>query len=121
MPPYKKAYIQWLTIVYSVITMPFYMLYRSKTKPEHVDRLDELRAEFEEIYKKHDINIVGFWENAEDSSEAYYLSRYEDESDYKKRTELLRSDERYVQLSKELEEIRVDSKATRLIPKWVPE
>ncbi|MFW9798856.1 MAG: NIPSNAP family protein [Candidatus Thorarchaeota archaeon] len=100
--------------------MPIYMLYRSRTKPEHIVKLDELRAEFEGIYKKHEINIVGFWENAEDPSEVYYLSKYEDEADYKRRTEMLRSDERYIQLSKELDEIRVDSKATRLNPKWVP-
>lgn len=100
------------------------MLYHSKAKPEHRDRLekiDEIRTKFEEIYRKYEVNIVGFWESAEDPTETYYLSKYENEDDYKRKVELLRSDERYVQLTKELDEIRLDTKATRLTPKWIPE
>jgi hypothetical protein len=101
--------------------MALYMLYHTKSKTEGHDELDELRTEFEEIYKKYEVDIVGFWENAEDTSEIYYLSKYEDEADYKKKTERLRSDERYTQLSKRLNELRLDSKATRLRPIWLPE
>ncbi|MHA2379427.1 MAG: hypothetical protein ACXADO_05435 [Candidatus Thorarchaeota archaeon] len=101
--------------------MALYMLYQTKAKSEGHEKLDELRTEFEEIYKKYEVNIVGFWENAEDPSEIYYLSKYEDETDYKKKTERLRSDERYIQLNKQLNQARLDTKATRLRPIWLPE
>jgi hypothetical protein len=101
--------------------MAFYMLYNTKSKTEGHDELDKIRTEFEEIYKKYEVDIVGFWENAEDTSEIYYLSRYEDEADYKKKTERLRNDERYAKLSKQLNELRIDTKATRLRPIWLPE
>ncbi len=97
------------------------MLYKTKSKTEGHDELDEIRAEFEEIYKKYEVNIVGFWENVDDISEIYYLSRYEDEADYKNKTDRLRGDERYAKLSKQLGELRVDTKATRLKPIWLPE
>ncbi|MFX1417014.1 MAG: NIPSNAP family protein [Promethearchaeota archaeon] len=97
------------------------MLYRTKSKTEGHDELDKIRAEFEEIYRKHEVNIVGFWENVDDMSEIYYLSRYEDEADYKNKTERLRSDDRYAQLSKQLDELRIATEATRLNPIWLPE
>jgi hypothetical protein len=93
----------------------------TKSKTEGHDELDKIRAEFEGIYKKYEVDIVGFWENAEDTSEIYYLSRYEDEADYKDKTERLRSDEHYAKLSKQLNELRLDSKATRLNPIWLPD
>jgi hypothetical protein len=65
-----------------------YMLYRSKAKSS--EELDNLRMQFEEIYKKHKVDIVGFWVNAEDESEAYYMSKYENEDHYKKTVETLR-------------------------------
>ena len=101
--------------------MAIYMLYRTKSKDDTPGKLDELRAEFEGIYKKYKVNIVGFWENAADSQEAYYLSKYEDEADYKSKTDQLRSDDRYVDLTKKLDAIRLESEAVKLKPLWIPE
>jgi hypothetical protein len=97
------------------------MLYRSKVDTDNMDQLWELRSEFEEIYKKHGVDIVGFWENAEDPTEAFYISRYENEDDYKKTVEKLRSDEQYAKLTDEFSKFRVENQQTRMNPKWIPE
>lgn len=101
--------------------MAHYMLYRTKSKNGNSDELDEMRIEFEGIYKKYNVDIIGFWENLDDPSEIYYLSKFEDEADYKSKVEKLRSDDRYIELTKMLEEIRLESHATRLKPMWVAE
>lgn len=101
--------------------MAIYMLYRTKSKDEKSGELSELREEFEGIYKKYKVNIIGFWETADDPSEVYYISKYEDEADYKSTTDQLRSDERYAELTKKLEEVRLDFHAVKLNPLWIPE
>ena len=100
--------------------MALYMHYRAKVKSEDIAELDEVRSKFEEIYKRHKVDIVGFWENAEDPSEVIYISRYEDEDDYKKTVEELKSDESYVQLGKDLDKIRLEMQSTRMNPTWIP-
>ena len=111
------------TINYSeilVIIMALYMHYRAKVKSENVAELDEVRSKFKEIYKRHKVDIVGFWENAEDPSEVIYISRYEDEDDYKKTVEALNADESYLQLGKDLDKIRLEMQSTRMNPTWIP-
>ena len=90
------------------------MLYRSKSRSGK--EMDELRAKFEKIYEKHNVDIVGFWVNAEDEDEVFYLSKYKDENDYKKKVESLRNDEEYQRLGKKLEEVRTSFESTRLLP-----
>jgi hypothetical protein len=99
--------------------MTMYMLYRSKAKSS--EELDSLRLQFEEIYKRHKVDIVGFWVNAEDESEAYYMSKYKDEAHYKSTVDILRKDEDYIRLGAELQKTRVENESKRLIPKWIPE
>ena len=95
------------------------MLY--KTKAKSTEELDSLRVQFEEIYKRHEVDIVGFWTNAEAEEEFFYMSRYKDEADYKNTVEKLRQDEDYIRLGKELKDARLDFSSTRLVPKWIPE
>ncbi|MFW9963550.1 MAG: NIPSNAP family protein [Candidatus Sifarchaeia archaeon] len=90
------------------------MLYRSKSKSGK--EMDDLREKFQKIYEKHNVNIVGFWVNAENEDEVFYLSKYKDENDYKKKVESLRNDEEYIRLSKELEEVRTSIESTKLLP-----
>ncbi|MBY8998813.1 MAG: NIPSNAP family protein [Candidatus Thorarchaeota archaeon] len=99
--------------------MGLYMLYRSKAK--NTEELDKLRLQFEEIYKRNKVDIVGFWTNADAEDEFFYMSRYKDEADYKNTVERLRKDEDYIRLGHELKEARLDFESTRLIPKWIPE
>jgi transcription antitermination factor NusA-like protein len=101
--------------------MAFYMLYHSTSKQDELGTLDELRKQFQEIYKDHDVDILGFWEVEGDRSKVYYMTRYENEDDYKAKVEKLKSDERYQRLTKKLKEVRVSSEATKLTPMWVPE
>jgi len=49
--------------------------------------MNDLRVKFQEIYERHKVDIVGFWVNAEAEEEFFYMSRYEDEADYKKKVE----------------------------------
>ena len=79
----------------------------------------DLRAKFEEIYNNHNVDIVGFWANAEDETEVFYMTRYENEDDYKRTVEELRSDDLYMNLGRDLQEIRTENQSTRLIP-WTP-
>ncbi len=94
--------------------MSMYMLYRSKSKSGK--EMDDLRMKFEEIYKKHKVDIVGFWVNAEDENEVFYMSKYRDENDYKKKIESLRKDDEYLRLGKHLEEVRTSFESTKLLP-----
>lgn len=90
------------------------MLYRSNSKSGK--EMDDLREKFQKIYDKHHVDIVGFWVNAENENEVYYLSKYRDENDYKMKVESLRNDEEYVQLSKRLQEVRTSIESTKLLP-----
>ena len=94
--------------------MAMYMLYRSKSKSGK--EMDDLREKFQKIYERHNVNIVGFWVNAEDENEVFYLSKYKDENDYKQKVESLHSDEEYVRLGKKLEEVRTSIESTKLLP-----
>jgi len=94
--------------------MALYMLYRSNSKSGK--EMDDLREKFQKIYDKHHVDIVGFWVNAENENEVYYLSKYRDENDYKMKVESLRNDEEYVQLSKRLQEVRTSIESTKLLP-----
>ncbi|MFW9974893.1 MAG: NIPSNAP family protein [Candidatus Thorarchaeota archaeon] len=94
--------------------MAMYMLYRSNSKSSK--EMDDLREKFQKIYDKHHVDIVGFWVNAENENEVYYLSKYKDENDYKMKVESLRNDEEYIQLSKKLQEVRTSIESTKLLP-----
>ncbi|MFW9845653.1 MAG: NIPSNAP family protein [Candidatus Thorarchaeota archaeon] len=98
--------------------MALYMLYRNKSK---TGGLDDLRKEFEGVYEKYNVNIIGFWENADDPNEVYYITRYEDEADYKTKVQQLRADARYAELTEHLKEVRADFQAVKLNPLWLPE
>lgn len=99
--------------------MTLYMLYQTKTKSSQ--EMDDLRVKFQEIYERHKVDIVGFWVNAEAEEEFFYMSRYENEADYRNKVELLRKDEDYIRLGSEVKEARLDISHTRLLPKWIPE
>jgi hypothetical protein len=99
--------------------MPMYMLYQTKAKSSQ--EMDDLRVKFQEIYERHKVDIVGFWVNAEAEEEFFYMSRYENEEDYKNKVEHLRKDEDYIRLGSEVKEARLEFSSTRLVPKWIPE
>ncbi len=53
---------------------------------------------------------------AGDEDEVFYLSKYNDEADYKQKVESLRSDEEYISLGRQLEEVRTSFESTKLLP-----
>lgn len=94
------------------------MLYKTKAKSSQ--EMDDLRKQFQEIYKRHKVDIVGFWVNADAEEEFVYMSRYDDEADYKNKVAQLQKDEEYIRLGAKVKEARMDFSSTRLVPKWVP-
>ena len=98
--------------------MSMYMLYTTKAKSSQ--EMDDLRVQFQEIYEKHKVDIVGFWVNAEAEEEFFYMSRYENEADYKNKVAMLQKDEDYIRLGSKVKEARMEFSSTRLVPKWVP-
>ncbi len=98
--------------------MSMYMLYTTKAKS--TKEMDDLRVQFQEIYERHKVDIVGFWVNAEAEEEFFYMSRYENEADYKNKVALLQKDEDYIRLGAEVKEARKEFGSTRLVPKWIP-
>ena len=98
--------------------MAMYMLYTTKAKSSK--EMDDLRVQFQEIYERHKVDIVGFWVNAEAEEEFFYMSRYENEADYKNKVALLQKDEDYIRLGSQVKEARMEFQSTRLVPKWIP-
>ncbi len=94
--------------------MSYVMLYLTKVKPDKIERMRELSAEFFEIYKAHDIEVLGHWTRIDKPTTNYLMIRYANEADYTSKVETLRSDERYQSLSAELKHIRKDFKMKRL-------
>ena len=94
-----------------------YMLYTTKAKSS--EEMDDLRKQFQEIYNRYNIDVVGFWTNAEAENEFFYMSKYKDETDYEKKVELLRNDEEYKNLTEKVKEARVAFDSKKLVPKWV--
>ena len=83
----------------------YYKLYKTKTKTTDVS-YDESFSEFNKIYKKHDVQVLGGGTNVEDRREMYLMTLYKDKSHYEETVNKLRDDPRYMELSKKLEEGR---------------
>lgn len=96
--------------------MSLVMLYRTTVKPEAIEELDEIRSQFNEIYTKHGIEVLGYWKKADESNESVYMVRYESERDYQDKIEELHEDEDYLALTAKLNSIRTDLTLEKLVP-----
>ena len=92
------------------------MLYKTKVRPDKIERMKELSAQFFDLYMKHGIEVIGHWTRIDKPTTNYLMTSYESEADYSAKVEELKSDERYQELSKELHQIRKDFKMKRLLP-----
>ena len=92
------------------------MFYHTKVKGDSVEKMDELRKEFRQLYEQHGIDVIGRWKSIENPHESYYMVSYVSDDDYQHKTRTLHEDEKYLNLSSQLNEIRTDFKAERLIP-----
>ena len=64
--------------------------------------------EFDAVYQKYGVKLVGGGYNSEDHNEIYFMSVYNDEDHYKESIKKLQSDPAYIELSKKLEVDRED-------------
>ncbi|MHA1907837.1 MAG: hypothetical protein ACW98Y_11125 [Candidatus Thorarchaeota archaeon] len=92
------------------------MLIKTKVRHESIEKLTELRSQFNEVYQEHGIEIIGHWSRIDKPTTTYTMTRYADEADYNAKVQKLKADERYVKLSAELQPIRKDFKMKRLTP-----
>jgi len=99
--------------------MTYVMLYRTKVRPEKIERMRELSSQFFEIYKEHGIEVLGHWTRIDKPTTNYLMTRYANEAEYTSKVNELKSDERYQALSVELREIRKDIKMKRLVPSGI--
>jgi len=95
--------------------MAIVMLYQTKVKSDAIEKMDELRNGFKDIYEKHGIDVVGRWKSVDQPEESYYMVQYDSEDDYQHKTRTLHDDEQYLRLSSQLNEIRTDFKSTKLM------
>ncbi len=82
-----------------------YKLYKAKNKstdPVYEDSFDE----FSKIYKKYDVQVLGGGTNVDDKSEMYLMTVYKDQAHYEETVKKLRTDPKYIELTKKLEERR---------------
>ena len=98
--------------------MSLVMLYHTKVKQDSVKKMDELREGFRKLYEKHAIDVIGRWKSAENPHESYYMVSSDSDDDYQHKTSTLHEDETSVSLTSQLNEIRTDFKAVRLVPQW---
>jgi len=92
------------------------MLYKTKVKPDKIEKMEEVSAKFYELYKEHGIKVIGHWTRIDKPTTNYLMIEYESEADYTAKVKKLRADERYQELTKELEHYRKDFKMKRLQP-----
>ena len=64
--------------------------------------------EFDVVYKKYGVKLVGGGYDSKDHKEIYFMSVFNDEDHYKETTKKLQSDSTYMELSKKLEVDRED-------------
>jgi hypothetical protein len=94
--------------------MAFVMLIKTKVRHESIEKLTELRSQFNEVYQEHGIEVIGHWSRIDKPTTTYTMTRYENETDYQEKVQKLQADERYVKLSAELKPIRKDFKMKKL-------
>jgi hypothetical protein len=97
--------------------MALVILYHTTVKPESIEKLDEIRREFDSIYRKHGIDVIGHWRKIDTPNESYYMVRYENETDYEHKIRSLHDDEKYVSLTAQLNLIRTAITSEKLVPR----
>ena len=101
--------------------MTFYILFRNKSKSDSVEKIDKIRIKYQELYIKHEIDIIGIWRTEADETETFYFTRFQNDYDFNKKVkEGLYKDEAYVSLRPELEEASLEIDIIRLLPLWIP-
>lgn len=70
--------------------------------------------EFNKIYKKNGVKVIGVWYNLEDPNESLFMTAFKDEAHYTSFVEAMKDNERYQEMSTELAAERESIKAYNL-------
>ena len=62
----------------------------------------EIIKAFGEIYKEHDVTVIGTWYNVDDTSDTYYMTGFKNDQHYSDFVEKMKSHQGYQELSKEM-------------------
>jgi hypothetical protein len=99
----------------SNISNMLYKLYIVKTiGPANESRGIELFQEFNKIYKENDVKVIGVWLNSDDPNEVYFMTAFDDTAHYNSFTESMKDNQRYQEMSQEMESERESIKAVNL-------
>lgn len=70
--------------------------------------------EFNKIYKKHGVKVIGVWYNLDDPNESIFMTAFNDEEHYNSFVEEMSHNERYQEMSSELAAERESIKSFNL-------
>ena len=94
-----------------------YKLYIDRSKAEGQIKDSEMARVFkgfQDIYEEYGVKVVGAWNNADDPLEGYLITAYRDEAHYEEAVAKMRDNERYRELSLELQDSRESVKVVTL-------
>lgn len=74
----------------------------------------ELFAEFNKIYKDNNVKVIGVWLNSDVANEVYFMTAFQDASHYKSFVESMKGNQKYQEMSREMEAERDSVKAVNL-------
>jgi len=84
-----------------------YKLYITKTKgPADQSRGVDLYNEFKEIYKEHEVKVLGVWLNIDNAKEVYFMTAFKSQEHYSQFIESMKENDQYQKMSQELAEDR---------------
>lgn len=90
-----------------------YKLYKSIQKDADII-YDDSFEEFNKIYKKYDVQVLGGGTNVDNPREVYFMVVYKDQTHYDETVKQLKNDQKYSELSKTLQESRDSIEVTTL-------
>jgi hypothetical protein len=70
--------------------------------------------EFNKIYKKHGVKVIGVWYNLDDPSESHFMTAFDDKKHYTSFVEAMKDNKRYQEMSAELADERESLKSYSL-------
>lgn len=76
------------------------MIYELRIYYIHPGKMEDIHNRFQnttiELFKKHDINVVDFWEDAEGNNKIYYLVEHKDIESRNKNFESFKNDPKWI-------------------------
>ncbi|MFX1512051.1 MAG: NIPSNAP family protein [Promethearchaeota archaeon] len=90
-----------------------YKLYKERLRRNYQE-IEQAFKQFQEIYKKFGVKVIGAWENVDDPQEGYLITAYRDNAHYEETVAKMRTDPKYTELTSELQKVRESIDVTTL-------